>query len=202
MLRTQPQEWGTPKTPARCPRMSRKLSVPGRRPFRAHGRASQFQRRDRGMDRAELVKLFGKPSMSVSGGEAHALTETYWYQTSHRKRHRGPARWKGILDLPHREINAQIGGGYVSSSGHKTNLAPASSLVAGSRSGRALFADLAYGSLDSLLTGKANPILHKSKAAPVAESILFFDNNREARRRSALGVNPWRTDFSAPEPAR
>ena len=34
-----------------------------------------------GMDRAELVKLFGKPSMSVSGMESHALTETFWYQT-------------------------------------------------------------------------------------------------------------------------
>jgi len=34
-----------------------------------------------GMDRAELLKIFGKPSMSVSGMESHALTETYWYQT-------------------------------------------------------------------------------------------------------------------------
>ena len=34
-----------------------------------------------GMDRTELVRLFGKPSISVSGMEAHAFTETFWYQT-------------------------------------------------------------------------------------------------------------------------
>ena len=35
-----------------------------------------------GMDRDELVRLFGKPSMSVSGVESSALFETYWYQTA------------------------------------------------------------------------------------------------------------------------
>jgi hypothetical protein len=35
-----------------------------------------------GMDRAEVLKLFGKPSMSVSGMDARALTETFWYQTA------------------------------------------------------------------------------------------------------------------------
>jgi len=34
------------------------------------------------MDRDELVRLFGKPSMSVSGVESSALFETYWYQTA------------------------------------------------------------------------------------------------------------------------
>jgi hypothetical protein len=35
-----------------------------------------------GMDRAELMKLVGKPSMSVSGVESSLLRETYWYQTA------------------------------------------------------------------------------------------------------------------------
>jgi len=33
-----------------------------------------------GMDRADLIKLAGKPSMSVSGVESSVLVETYWYR--------------------------------------------------------------------------------------------------------------------------
>jgi hypothetical protein len=36
----------------------------------------------KGMDRVELLKLVGKPSISVSGMDAHLLTETFWYQTA------------------------------------------------------------------------------------------------------------------------
>jgi hypothetical protein len=32
------------------------------------------------MDRADLVRLAGKPSMSVSGVESSVLVETYWYR--------------------------------------------------------------------------------------------------------------------------
>ena len=33
-----------------------------------------------GMDRAELIRLAGKPSMSVSGVESSVLVETFWYR--------------------------------------------------------------------------------------------------------------------------
>jgi hypothetical protein len=72
-------------TPAPPPRTVPADDSDGPRPSPSPAPAAapvSFSAVTEGMDRAELLKLFGKPSMSVSGMDAHALTETFWYQTA------------------------------------------------------------------------------------------------------------------------